>query len=575
MSQQPSGADRPVAGRYRLVDELGRGGMGRVWRAHDERLNRAVALKELLLPDDLGESEHGHLAERMRREAQAAAMGAHPSIVTVHDVVEDGGRPWIVMELVSGRSLSRLVRADGPRDAVRTARWGLSVLAALDTAHRLGILHRDVKPANIMVTDDDRAVLTDFGIALIEGSAALTRTSGLVGSPAYLAPERLDLHPASAKTDLWSLGATLWFAASGSSPFQRGDIAETVSAVRMEPLPRLPVEGPLAMALEGLLRKSPEDRIDSEEARRLLTLASEGTATAGSASFSGLGTAADPGSASGLGAAAALGPASGRQDGTQNTPTPAPQATAHTPQPAQVYSPQLPPSEPPADRRGKGSLAWPIAVTVLGVALIAASLAAFLVLAPDRAGSEGATGVGTSQQPGSAPSKGGAVTKQDGAASAEPTSKDGQGAPTTVRSDPAGFEIRVPEGWQRRAEGDSVYYDDPDGPAYLQVDLRPHPTDDQVAHVTESERGTKSTGRLPGYERIRIDDVSGQAPGAESAADWEFTWNDDGEKRHLLTRSMTLSSGGHATVAWATAEDEWNRLADLRDTCVESFTAAG
>lgn len=551
MSQQPAGTARFVVGRYRLIDELGRGGMGRVWRAHDERLNRPVALKELLLPDDLGADEHSRLADRMRREAQAAAMGAHPSIVTVHDVVEDGGNPWIVMELVSGRSLSGLVRAEGPQSSDWAARWGLSVLAALDTAHGLGILHRDVKPANIMVADDGRAVLTDFGIALIEGSAALTRTSAVVGSPTYLAPERLDLHPATAKSDLWSLGATLWFAVAGTSPFQRADVSETTSAVRSDALPALPVEGSLAAVLEGLLRKAPEVRIDAAEARRLLTLAAGAPDSAESTPLplQGSGSTAHT-DASGIAALSAQ-------------PT-----TGATTPPPHVYSPQPQPSELAAGARGRNSLAWPVAVTVLGIALIAAALAAFLVLVPGVRGNPAATGAEGAGDTG--PSHDETAGEQPTSASSSSSPAD-PGAATAVRSDPAGFDIRVPEGWARRAEGDSVFFDAPDGNTYLQVDLRPHPTDNQVAHVTKSEHGAQSTGRLPEYQRVRIDDVSGQADGATSAADWEFTWVKDGDARHVLTRGMTLESGGHATVAWATSEAEWERLGDLRDTCVESF----
>ncbi|HEY0448655.1 bifunctional serine/threonine-protein kinase/glutamate ABC transporter substrate-binding protein, partial [Actinophytocola sp.] len=258
----PQPEDRLVAGRYRLLGQLGRGGMGVVWRATDELLERAVALKEV----QLTESDPGY--QRTLREARAAARLSHPGIVTVHDVVVDAGKPWIVMELVGGRSLADVVGRDGPLPADRVAELARRLLAALGTAHERGILHRDVKPANVLL-DGDRVVLTDFGIASVEGGTAITATNQLIGSPQYLSPERVNGHAAAAPSDLWALGVTLYYALTGTSPFQRGDTQAVLAAVLTQEPP--PVPSPLWTLLAGLLRKNPAERLTIAGAAAVLT----------------------------------------------------------------------------------------------------------------------------------------------------------------------------------------------------------------------------------------------------------------------------------------------------------------
>lgn len=260
---------RVLAGRYRLIEQLGRGGMGVVWHARDDLLNRDIAIKEIHLPY-ADTTAPDVLMRRAMREAQAAARLRHPGIVTVHDVVTEDGRPWIVMALIRGRSLAQEIESEGPLPGQRVAALGLSVLDALSTAHRQGILHRDVKPANILL-DGDRPVLTDFGIASIEGATALTATGQIVGSPDYLAPERITGHPPSAAVDLWGLGVTLYTAAAGRTPFHRGDIRTTLAAIlASEPTPLLE---PLWPAVRGLLDKNPVRRLTAEGAARLLEAA--------------------------------------------------------------------------------------------------------------------------------------------------------------------------------------------------------------------------------------------------------------------------------------------------------------
>jgi hypothetical protein len=263
---------RLVAGRYRLVERLGQGGMGVVWRAHDELLERDVAIKELLhLRLPFGDDNADVPAQRAMREARAAARLRHPDVVAVHDVIVDDGRPLIVMELVEGRSLAQELRADGPLPEHRVAAVGLQILRALEAAHRQGIVHRDVKPANILL-DGDRAVLTDFGIAAMVGAGTLTDTRAVLGSPEYLAPERVNGQPATPATDLWSLGVTLCAALRGESPFQRSDTQATLAAVvtyEPPPIPQAPRLWPL---LAALLRKNPEERPTAEAAAATLAV---------------------------------------------------------------------------------------------------------------------------------------------------------------------------------------------------------------------------------------------------------------------------------------------------------------
>ncbi|MFC4011026.1 serine/threonine-protein kinase [Nonomuraea purpurea] len=271
-----------LVGRYRLLSQLGQGGMGTVWQAMDELLRQEVAIKEVRLPPDLDEASRTELTERTLREARAAArLRSHPSIVTVLDVVLDGGRPWIVMELVRGRSLDQAVRDDGPLPVPQVAWIGLRMLDALGAAHASGILHRDVKPANVMLTDDGRVLLTDFGIATVAGDAAITQTGLLTGSPGYIAPERLRGESDGPPADLWSLGATLFTAVEGSAPFARANPSAIMAAALMqEPAPPR-LAGPLSPVLAAILEKDPVRRCPSDRAAEWLNAIAQGVPMTG------------------------------------------------------------------------------------------------------------------------------------------------------------------------------------------------------------------------------------------------------------------------------------------------------
>ncbi|AXL90478.1 serine/threonine protein kinase [Streptomyces sp. CB09001] len=261
---------RLLAGRYRLGDVLGRGGMGTVWRAEDETLGRTVAVKELRFPGNIDEEEKRRLITRTLREAKAIARIRNNSAVTVYDVVEEDDRPWIVMELVEGKSLAEAIREDGLLEPGRAAEVGLAVLDVLRSAHREGILHRDVKPSNVLIAEDGRVVLTDFGIAQVEGDPSITSTGMLVGAPSYISPERARGHKPGPAADLWSLGGLLYAAVEGTPPYDRGSAIATLTAVMTENLEEPKNAGPLRDVIYGLLTKDPDQRLDDAGARAML-----------------------------------------------------------------------------------------------------------------------------------------------------------------------------------------------------------------------------------------------------------------------------------------------------------------
>ncbi|MFG2330467.1 serine/threonine-protein kinase [Streptomyces sp. NPDC048604] len=268
--QAEPGAGRIVGGRYRLLARLGHGGMGTVWRARDEVVDREVAVKEPRVPDHLSEQERENIHLRMQREARAAARIDHPSVVTVHDVVVEDARPWVVMELVRGQSLADRLQ-EGTLDAREAARIGLDVLGALAAAHEAGVLHRDVKPDNVLLGRADRVVLTDFGIATIEGEQRLTETGAFIGSPEFVAPERLLGQRPGPESDLWSLGVVLYAAVEGMSPFRRTNTPATLQAVlSAEPQAPARAAGAFGDLVMRLLRKDPAARPAPAEIRAVL-----------------------------------------------------------------------------------------------------------------------------------------------------------------------------------------------------------------------------------------------------------------------------------------------------------------
>jgi hypothetical protein len=252
--------DRVVADRYALKAPLGRGGMGVVWHAHDTLLDRAVAVKEVVLPPTMPDEERRAAHARVRREARAAARLNHPGAVVLYDVVQDQGHPFIVMELVPASTLADLVRTRGPLPPGRVAEIGAQLAATLEAAHRAGIVHRDVKPGNVMVAEDGGVKLADFGVASLQGDPQLTATGLVLGSPAYMAPEQAAGEPSGPPADFWALGATMFFAVEGVPPFDKGASIATLGAVVNEEPQPMRRAGPLAPLVRALLTKDPTAR---------------------------------------------------------------------------------------------------------------------------------------------------------------------------------------------------------------------------------------------------------------------------------------------------------------------------
>ncbi|MHA6802380.1 serine/threonine-protein kinase [Salinifilum ghardaiensis] len=265
------GAGRLIGGRYRLDTRLGRGSMGTVWAATDELLYRPVAVKEMRLPEGLPEEEAAELRERALREARAIAALTHPNVVTLYDVAREEGQPFVVMELAPAQSLASILDDHGPLDDTQLALVADGVAAGLDAAHRAGIVHRDVKPGNVLIGDEERVKLTDFGIARSLNDSTITRTGTMLGTPAYIAPETAEGHGAAAAGDLWGLGATLYAAVRGAPPYDvEDDPLETVASVVRGPVPAPPREGPVGEVIAGLMVKDPGARMPLTEVRRRL-----------------------------------------------------------------------------------------------------------------------------------------------------------------------------------------------------------------------------------------------------------------------------------------------------------------
>ena len=275
----PPMTGRVIAGRYILDQPIGRGAMGVVWRGRDQLLDREVAVKEVVLSSSIGADERKNAYQRTLREARTAARLSHRGVVTVFDVAEEDGRPWIVMELVPSRSLDQVLTVERRLTPLRAGRIGQQLLAALAAAHAVGVLHRDVKPSNVLIARersgsewDERAVLTDFGIAQFAGDPRLTQTGMVMGSPGFTAPERIRGGAATPASDLWSLGATIYAAVEGSGPYeQRGGAITTMSAIINEDAPVASGSGRLAPLIAALLRRDPSARPSAAAAARMFS----------------------------------------------------------------------------------------------------------------------------------------------------------------------------------------------------------------------------------------------------------------------------------------------------------------
>jgi serine/threonine protein kinase len=539
---------RVLAGRYVLGDRLGRGGMGTVWRARDEMLDREVAVKELTV-SHLDEEELEILQSRMKREARAAARIKHPGVITIHDVLEDDGRPWIVMELVDGRSLADVISQDGtllPREA---AEVGLQVLAALHRGHQLGVLHRDVKPANVLLEKGTgRVVLLDFGIATFEGSTELTRPGDLVGSPDYLAPERAQGDRPGPASDLWGLGATLYAAVEGESPFRRTSPLTTLAAVVADPLPEPRRAGALGPVLAALMAKDPDERPGADEAARMLREVTAGH-TLGMKAPGGVHRTPTQRVPVVDRTEPAPRPVEPLPTGP-TVPVPPPPATLAappgpaapadtTPVPAAPV-PLQPASQQPAGRRRRR---WPrLLLAAVAAALLAGGAAyGFTHL------SDGSPGVPSDPQ-----------SSQLTVPTADPSKAPGPppgGYAWT--EDPAGFRFPVPTGgtpWKRSTDNNEIYYS-PDGKVhYLQFAVTVGQPLTPMQHFLQMEESI--TKNRPAYRREGLTAI--KVNGQEGAI-WEFSYNslDGSGRRHLKEAEFRTEDGTSYDVLVATPEKDW------------------
>ncbi|TDD18483.1 serine/threonine-protein kinase [Nonomuraea diastatica] len=527
--------ERQVSNRYHLLEPLGEGGMGVVWRAYDQLLDRTVAIKEVRY-SGVGDARLAELTRRTIREARAAGRLDHPSVIVIHDVVEEDGRPWIVMQLVPSRSLAEVIRESGPLRVGQVAVIGGRVLGALRAAHATGVLHRDVKPENVLLADDGRVVLTDFGIASLEAEAGLTATGNVVGTPAYMPPERLNGDPAGPESDLWSLGATLYAAVEGEPPFKRDSWAATVAAVlRDEPEPPMRA-GALEPVIMGLLRRNPAARMPAEEAARLL--------------YDAAGAPDRP--------ATATGPAApGRAGGTAEAPGLADGARTAT-------GDRFPTGErrPTVTGRRERARTWWIAVpaAVIGLAVLGTAG----VLLSDGWTATPTTGPATGP-PGGEPPATPTPTPTTGPSTGPSTGPDPTRAPVpegwrTYTSAAGRFSIALPRQWraEKHATRDSVSFSRPGAAGTMMVEwtVPDIPWDDPREHWIGLEKEILAKKLFKGYERIRITPT--RFLGLE-AADWEFTRERDGLTIHVLNRGFHTRDGRPYALYWETTQSRWQR----------------
>ncbi|MGW1276508.1 serine/threonine-protein kinase [Streptomyces tsukubensis] len=617
-NRQNAGGGLVLAGRYRLGDCIGKGGMGRVWRARDEVLHRVVAVKELTAGIYAAEADRVLLHARTQKEARAAARITHPNVVTVHDVLEHDGRPWIVMQYVEGRSLADEVKKSGKVPPLEAARIGLRVLGALGAAHAAGVLHRDVKPANVLLARDGSVLLTDFGIAAIDGDSTITRTGEIVGSIDYVAPERVRGADPGPACDLWSLGVTLYAALTGESPYRRTSPLDTMRAVVSEE-PRHPAGvGPLGPIVMALLAKDPESRPPAAEAERLLSAAvtelestggvpgPDRPATAATAATrvispdaahgtgrsggtGGLPAADDflaadgfPGTGTGTGA--------GEASGTGRDTSPGGSASAPPPTPTAV-APTVPagsPAVPEPGRRGRKQARRAAAAGGrrsgrMRLAAIVVALAAFVGAGAGVLAMRYADG---GDEPEKTARKPGTVAVGEGPASGSPA---GSGPSASAGAspaeqvpdgwkrvkDPLGFSLLLPEKWQRMSEKDNQVDYSPDGGLHrLRIGITETPRySDPYDHLVSIERDLK---RLPDYGRLSLERNTFQ--GHEDAALLEFRWTEKGKfagPRRAIDQFYIDAGGTEYALFLAGPEGSWEVVREDFDGILKGWRSRG
>jgi eukaryotic-like serine/threonine-protein kinase len=598
-------ANRLVADRYALMAPLGRGGMGVVWRAQDAVLGREVAVKEVVFPPAMADQERGPAQARVMREARAAARLNHPGVVTLYDVVSDGGGTFIVMELVNAPTLADLVGAEGPLPVGRVAEIGAQVASALEAAHAAGIVHRDVKPGNVMVPVVGMAKLADFGIASLQGDPQLTSTGLVIGSPAYMAPEQAKGEASGPPADFWALGATMFYAVEGAPPFDRGTSIATLAAVVNEPPGDLRRAGPLASLITALLAKDPGTRPSGPKVRAwlswILVVAPTTPPTqlhpsrrpnrAGPPSkFEPPGT---PASAPGMAGA-------GRSQRSQEVPAfepdQAPAAASPTGQaPAQWPSrPVLPPA-PPVPRRVGRRLLGMVALLLAGGVLTAWLIGAFQ---PDRtreraapARTEGRAGIASGEQRAApAPTRYGAgvtgTTQPAPSTTKEPPRTQAPTTPTTAapqRGLPAGWRaftnragnnrVGVPPGFRARTRQsyNATVVEEQDGARRLLTVRSQTPS----APLPQASRDYRAWARrnFAGYREVRYEENRTYA-GRKGAVVFEYEAVRDGRRVHVRHVNVKGRTWGY-NVEYIVPAEQWDASQGLARQFEQAFQPLG
>ena len=596
-----------IAGRYRLLEPVGSGGMGRVWMARDEMLDRDVAVKEFVPPDWMTDDEKNRLRDRTLREARSAARLNHPHVVRIYDVVHADGLPWIVMEYVASRSLHQVIADDGPFEPVAAARIGLHVLDALTAAHRAGVLHRDVKPHNVLIGPDGRVVLTDFGLATFVDDGAVTGPGLVVGSPQYVSPERARDGASTVESDLWSLGATLYAAVEGRSPYARETAMATLMALATDPPDAPALAGPLAPVLMGLLQHEPADRLSAAQVEEQLKAVAAGRRTPPNPVVNGnrprvpaqrTATEADNAAQPRM---STLTDSPARTDpepvGDRNAPpvtvgesaTPAARrgnqgpvaaqlpalvngsgAPAVTRQPVPPAAEPAPPTVRPPRRRRLLVVGILLVALLAGVGLAAGYLRQrdagrdAPAAAPVLSGTPAAPAVTSNSAAAALTGFSPVVCDHEPPANAPRTPQ--QGAARSVNgwellsgysyfADPNGFHLGVPDGWTIERIGTTVCFRDPDNVRILSIDYGRNPKGDPVAACQREANRLVRAGALPKYQKLGIDRVPMQI----KAADWEYRYSNASDVRmHATTRWFASGTGAYA-LGWITRDFDWDQ----------------
>lgn len=548
MSEQTA-EPRTVADRYLLSSVRGRGGMGTVWEAEDRLLERRVAVKEVPLRDRGALGDEDTLRQRVLREARVAARVSHPSLVAIYDVVDGGDRVFLVQEFVDAPTLYDVVRRDGPLAPAAAAAIGQQVLGALDALHQAGVIHRDVKPSNVMVLPGGGVKVADFGIALMEDERDLTLAGSVLGSPGYLAPEQASGRRAEAAADLWALGATLWFAVEGRGPYGDTPGLAALGEVVHGPIPQATKAGPLAPVLEAVLRKDPAERVQAADLQPLLAAAARNEAPPAPTAM-----AAPPPTV----VAPAVTGAPPRPPSPPPPPAPAPPSW------------DAPPRRPTADRSSTGRWLLAVVAAVVLIALLAAGLA--LARSRDQkpttaasptttaAAATGSAAPSTIRAPATTARRAATTTVEAGTP-AIPTGfqrhEDGE----------AGYAIAYPVGWQVRKGGGKVTdLVDPTTGTYLRIDWSDTPKDPLAAWQASSKAFAASHA---GYEEVRLEETTFKG---WDGAIWEYRYGGGGGRLHASNLTFVPSEDRAYALNFQTAESRWEASQDLRKQLEDSFT---